>query len=60
MSPFKALYGKYFLVPYRFANPNILVPAAAKNTLEEMDWQIQIIQNKSDQQKCYANLHQTS
>ena len=36
MSPFKALYGQDSLVPYRFADPNLLVPAA-KNTLEEMD-----------------------
>ena len=36
MSPFKALYGQNCLVPYRFADPNLLVPAA-KNTLEEMD-----------------------
>ena len=37
MSPFKALYGQDCLVPYRFANPNLPVLAAAKNTLEEMD-----------------------
>ena len=36
MSPFKALYGQDFLVPYRFADPNLPV-LAAKNTLEEMD-----------------------
>ena len=36
MSPFKALYGQDCLVPYRFANPNLLVPDA-KNTLEEID-----------------------
>ena len=36
MSPFKALYGQDCLVPYRFADPNLLV-LAAKNTLEEMD-----------------------
>ena len=36
MSPFKALYGQDCLVPYRIADPNLLVPVA-KNTLEEMD-----------------------
>ena len=36
MSPFKALYGQDCLVPYRFADPNLLVPTA-KNTLEDMD-----------------------
>ena len=36
MSLFKALYGQDCLVPYRFADPNLLV-LAAKNTLEEMD-----------------------
>ena len=39
MSPFKALYRLECLVPYRFADPNLLVPAA-KNTLEEMDRQV--------------------
>ena len=33
MSPFKALYGQDFLVPYRFADPNLAIPAA-KDTLE--------------------------
>ena len=42
MSPFKALYGQDCLVPYKFANPNLPVPAA-KNTLEEMDHQVQIV-----------------
>ena len=36
MSPFKALYGKDCLVPYRFVDPNLLV-LATKNALEEMD-----------------------
>ena len=43
MSPFKALYGQKFLTPSRLANPNLSVPAAAKETLEEMDCQLQII-----------------
>ena len=42
MSPFKALYGQDCLVPIKFANPNLQVPAA-KNTLEEMDRQLQSI-----------------
>ena len=42
MSPFKALYGQDCLVPYKFAHPNLHVPAA-KDTLEEMDRQIQVI-----------------
>ena len=36
MSPFKALYGQDCLVPYRFADPNLLVPID-ENILEEMD-----------------------
>ena len=32
----KALYGHDCLVPFRFADPNLPVPAA-KDTLEEMD-----------------------
>ena len=63
MSPFKALYGQDCLVPYKFANPNLLVPAA-KNTLEEMDRQLQAIRitlkKASDRQKSYADLHQTT
>ena len=42
MSPFKALYGQDCLVPYNFADPNLPV-SAAKNILEEMDKQIQVI-----------------
>ena len=42
MSPFKALYGQECLTPLRLANPNLTVPAA-KETLEEMDCQLQII-----------------
>ena len=60
MSPFKALYGQDCLVPYRFANPNLLVPAA-NDAVEEMDCQIQIIRQSlkkaSDRQKSYADLH---
>ena len=60
MSPFKALYRQECLVPYRFANPNLPI-LAAKDTLEEMDHQIQIIRQslkkQSDRQKSYANLH---
>ena len=63
MSPFKALYGQDCLVPYRFADPNLPVPAA-KNTLEEMDKQVQIIRQSlkkaSDRQKSYADLHRSS
>ena len=63
MSPFKALYGQDCLVPYRFADPNLLVHAA-KNTLEEMDQQLQVIRETlkraSDMQKSYADLHQSS
>ena len=42
MSPFRALYGQDCLVPYKFADPNLPVPAA-KDTLEEMDRQMQVI-----------------
>ena len=42
MSPFKALYGQDCLVPYKFADPNLHV-GVAKNTLEKMDRQVQII-----------------
>ena len=60
MYPFKALYGHDCLVPYRFVNPNLPVPAA-KNTLEEMDRQLQVIRQSlkkaSDRQKSYADLH---
>ena len=58
MSPFKALYGQDCLVPIKFANPNLPVPAA-KNTLEEMDRQLQSIRitlkKASDRQKSYAD-----
>ena len=63
MSPFKAFYGQDCLVPYRFADPNLLVPAA-KNTLEEMDRQLRVIRETlkraSDRQKSYADLHRSS
>ena len=66
MSPFKALYGQDCLVPYRFADPNLPVPGA-KNTLEEMDQQLQVIRetlkrtsDTSDRQKSYADLHWSS
>ena len=63
MSPFKALYGQDCLVPYRFADPNLSVPTA-KNTLEEMDRQMQAIRQSlkkaSDRQKSYADLHRSS
>ena len=59
MSPFKALYGQECLVPFRFADPNLPVPAA-KNTLEEMDRQLQLIRKRaSDRQKSYANLRRS-
>ena len=60
MSPFKELYGHKCLVPYRFADPNLPMPAA-EETLEEMDRQVQIIwqsfKRASDRQKSYADLH---
>ena len=59
MSPFKALYGQECLTPLRLANPNLTVPAA-KETLEEIDRQLQIIRENlkkaNDQQKSYADL----
>ncbi len=62
-SPFKALYGQDCLVPIRFADPNLPVPAA-KNTLEEMDRQLQVIRGAlkraSDRQKSYTDLHRSS
>ena len=42
MSLFKDLYGQAFLVPYRFVDPNLPM-LVAKNTLEEMDRQLQVI-----------------
>ena len=63
MIAFKALYGQEFLVPYRFADPNLPIPVA-KDTLEEMDCQIQIIRQSlkkaSDIQNSYSNLHSSS
>ena len=63
MSPFKALYGQDCLVPYKFADPNLPVPAA-KDTLEEMDRQMQVIRQSlkraSDRQKSYADLHRST
>ena len=63
MSPFKALYVQECLVPYRFANPNLPV-LVAKNTLEEMDKQVQIsmqsLKRASDRQKSYVDLHRSS
>ena len=63
MSPFKALYGQDCLVPYKFADPNLLV-LAAKNTLEEMDRQMRAIKQSlkraSDRKKSYADLHRSS
>ena len=63
MSPFKELYEQDCLVPYRFADPNLLV-LAAKNTLEEMDKQVQIIRQSlkraSERQKSYGHLHRSS
>ena len=63
MSPFKALYGQECLVPYRFVDLNLPVPTD-KDTLEEMDCQIQIIgqslKKASDRQKSYANFHRSS
>ena len=59
MSPFKALYGQECLTPLRLANPNLTVPAA-KETLEKMDLQLQIIRENlkkaNDRQKSYASL----
>ena len=63
MSPFKALYGQYCLVPYKFTDPNLPV-LAAKDTLEEMDRQMQVIKQSlkraSDRQKSYVDLHRSS
>ena len=60
MSPFKALYGEDCLIPYKFADPNLLVPIA-EDTLEELDHQIYIIRQSlkkaSDRQKSYKDLH---
>ena len=59
MSPLKALYRQECLIPLRLANPNLTVPAT-KETLEEMDLQLQIIRQNlkkaNDRQKIYANL----
>ena len=63
MSPFKALYGQDCLVPYKFVDPNLLA-LVAKNTLEEMDRQMQVIRQSlkrtSDTQKSYVDLHKSS
>ena len=62
MSPFKALYGQDCLIPLRFADPNLPVPAT-KHTLEEMDQQLCLIRENlkraSDRQESYANLHRS-
>ena len=42
MSPFEALYGQEFLVPYRFADPNLAI-LVAKDTLDEIDCQLHLI-----------------
>ena len=59
MSPFKALYGQECSIPLCLANPNLMVPAA-KETLEEMDLQLQIIRENlkkaNDRQKSYVDL----
>ena len=59
MSPFKALYGQECLTPLRLANPNLTIPAT-KETLEEMDRQLQIIRENlkkaNDRQKSYTDL----
>ena len=47
MSPFKALYGQECQTPLHLANPNLSVVPAAKETLEEMDHQLQIIRGKT-------------
>ena len=63
MSPFKALYGQDCLVPYKFADANLPI-SAAKDTLEEMDRQMQVIRQSlkraSDRQKSYPDLHRSS
>ena len=60
MSPFKDLYGQECLTPLRLANPNLFVPVA-KETLEEMDCQLQVMRGNlkktnDSRQKSYANL----
>ena len=59
MSPFKALYRQECLTPLHLAGPNLYVPVV-KETLEEMDCQLQIIRENlkkvSDKQKSYTDL----
>ena len=59
MSPFKALYRQECLNPLRLTNPNLFVPAA-KETLEEMDRQLQTIRENlkkaNGRKKSYAYL----
>ncbi|MCO5575432.1 hypothetical protein L7F22_029233 [Adiantum nelumboides] len=59
MSLFKALYGQDCLIPLRFADPSLPVPAA-KHTLEEMDQQLRLIRENlkraRDRQESYTNL----
>ena len=59
MSPFKALYGQECLTHWRLANPSLYM-LAAKETLEEMDGQLQIIKENlkkaNDRQKSCADL----
>ena len=54
--------GQNCLVPYKFVDPNLPIPA--KDTLEEMDRQMQVIEQSlkraSDRQKSYADLHRSS
>ena len=59
MSPSKALYGQECLTPLCLTNPNLSVPVA-KDTLKEMDHQLQIIRENlkkaNNKQKSYADL----
>ena len=59
ISPFRALYGQESLTLLCLANPNLFVPTA-KETIEEMDCQLQIIRTKlkraNDRKKSYADL----
>ena len=59
ISPFKALYGQECLTPLCLAKPKLSVPSA-KETLEEMDCQLQIIKENlkraNNRQKSYADL----
>ena len=52
---FKALYGQDCLIPYKFEDPNLLVPAANNTKDRQMQVIRQSLKKASDRHKRYAN-----